>query len=396
MPTRVALLTFSATDFDSRIHRMTAALAGAGYEPVLVSPDEAPVIAGLAAHFRVPAVGKTAAQVLAHLALALPATVVSAAALPLHHLLPSCRRAVKALVMVQPAIIHANDWVTLPAALEAARRVGASVVYDSHEFATEEHADRLWWRFGMQRNIRVLEAALIGEAAHVVTIGPGLADALRRLYGERINALTIVRNLPDLPAQVTARTPDGQIRLAYAGLIRPDRRIDVMIAALARLDSRFRLQITGFGPPSHVAMLKSLAAAQGVGGRVDWHPAVPPSELVAHLGKADIGLFLSDGEHGQQRFALPNKIFEYTAAGLAIVSSGSGDVEALLARHGQGACLNSADPDALAALLLEISAVKLGTMKAKARHAALELNWGRESRELISVYEKLRAGIRAG
>ncbi len=69
---------------------------------------------------------------------------------------------------------------------------------------------------------------------------------------------------------------------------------------------------------------------------VDWHPAVPPEKLVPSLAFADIGLYVSAGETGQQQVALPNKIFEYTAAGLAVLTMGRCDAQAILARHGHG------------------------------------------------------------
>jgi glycogen synthase len=389
MPLKAALLTYSGTARDSRIRRMVRSLAEAGYAVNLVSPDIAPDMPGLAGHAFTPAIGETRAQVLRHLAMAAPSRLAAGAALPLHRLLPSCRQTLRALDAIRPDIIHANDWPTLPAAIAAARKTGARVIYDSHEFATEEHADRAWWRLVLQPHVRAVESRCIGAADHVLTVGPGIAGALDGLYGPSIRAMTVIRNLPDLPPNAPRREPDGSIRLAYAGLIRPERRIDAMIGALKLLDRRWRLRITGFGPESHLADLRRRAEALGVADRVTWHPPVAPQDMVAHLTESDIGLFLSDGAHGQQRFALPNKVFDYTGAGLAVAASGSADVAALLEHYGHGVMASSADAEALAAALRSMESAGIEGLKDKATLAARELNWSLESRKLLAVYAAL-------
>jgi glycogen synthase len=389
MPPRTALLTYAGTARDSRIRRMVRSLSEAGYAVSLVSPDIAPDMPGLAGHAFAPAIGETRAQVLRHLAMATPSRLAAGAALPLHRLLPSCRQAFRALDAIRPDIIHANDWPTLPAAVAAARRTGARVIYDSHEFATEEHADRAWWRLLLQPHVRAVESRCIGAAEHVLTVSPGIAGALGELYGPSIRAMSVIRNLPDLPRAAPRREPDGSIRLAYAGLIRPERRIDAMIGALAHLDGRWRLRITGFGPEGHVADLRRQAEALGVADRVTWHPPVAPDDLVTHLAESDIGLFLSDGVHGQQRFALPNKIFDYTGAGLAVAASGSLDVATLLEQHGHGLTARSADAEALVAAVRSMEAAGIEGLKDKAALAAGELNWSLESRKLLAVYADL-------
>lgn len=60
---------------------------------------------------------------------------------------------------IQPEVVHANDWATLPAAIAAKKQFKAKIVYDTHEFATQEHAERALWRLLYQPAIKSIERA---------------------------------------------------------------------------------------------------------------------------------------------------------------------------------------------------------------------------------------------
>lgn len=389
MSGRVAVVTYGPTTHDSRVRRIVAALGASGREVHLVSPDAAPAMPGLSRHSRIPAISATRADVLRSIAAGLGGTMLPAAAVALHRLLPASRAAFWILRDAAPDAIHANDWCTLPAAIAAARATGGQVIYDSHENAVEEHAGLLWWRLAMRRSVAAIERRLIGEASHVVTIGDALADAIRLRHPTAIRGLTIVRNTPEASTAPLAERSGGPLRLAYAGLLTPERRIDAMLAALALLPDEWRLDITGFGPSRHVAALRALADRTGVAGRVAWHPPVPPERLVDHLAASDVGLFLSAGRTGQQSVALPNKVFEYTAAGMAVVAAGSAEAARLLARHGHGLALEEATPRALAAALRTLDRAGIEALRRRAAAARDELSWSREKLRLLAVYDAL-------
>ncbi len=316
-----------------------------------------------------------------------PARVLPGAVLTLHRLHPSHRATVQALAVSGAEIIHANDWMTLPSAMEESRRTGARVIYDTHEMASEEHATSWLWRLLLAPHTRAIERQFIGRANHVMTVSDGLAGALLQLYPGLVSNVTVLRNLPEQRvAEPPARINDAR-RLVYAGLIRPERQINVMIEALSRLDSRFTLTIIGFGSESHIAELKAAAARLGVSERVVWEEAVPPDQLVSALSHHDIGLFLMQGETAQQRYALPNKIFEYTAAGLALVAAGSDDVASLIVEYGNGIALREPSVSVLAEALAGISDAGLDAFRAASRQSSTVLNWEAEKQKLLSLYE---------
>jgi glycogen synthase len=386
MTQRVAIVTYGQTDHDSRIRRIVRTLAESGRAVHLLSPDRAPSMPGLSGHDQIPALSMTRVQFLASLAACFGGTLLRPVAPSIHRLLPSARATIALLRRLRPDIVHANDWVTLPAAIAGAGR--ATVIYDSHEDAVEEHAAAFWWRIGARPAIAAIEGQLIGRAAHVLTVGPGLAEALRSRYS-RLAGVTVVRNLPDSAGPPVAQRPGQPLRLIYAGLMTKERRLDAMIEALARLPDGWTLIALGFGPARHALALRALAEKRGVASRITWRPPVPPEQLLEQLTEADIGIFLSDGQTRQQRLALPNKIFEYTAAGLAVATCGSDESNALLARHGHGIILPDAAPEKLADALVALGRSGIDRLRLKAAEARKDLIWSREKPALLAVYDSL-------
>jgi glycogen synthase len=385
---RIAVLTYNPVVMDSRVRRICETLARADHQVTLVSPDHEPGITGLSGHRAIPSFMKSRRDVVVSVALMAPSSVLPALAEPLHNLNPAVRAARRALAETAPDIIHANDWMTLPAALGEKARSGARVVYDSHEMATEEHGDNRLWKVMAQPHIVRLERDLIARADHVMTVGDGLAEALKGLYPGLATKPTVVRNMP--AKQQRQFQPVGAERiLTYVGLVRPERRIDLMISSLAFLDVRHRLHIMGFGPESHRRELLALAVALGVSDRILWKPPVAPDQVANAASVADIGLFLTDQKTRQQSLAFPNKLFEYIAAGLMVVSSDTAEIGRLLHATGCGLTVQQLSAEALASVISTLSDAQINLSKRAAVQAAQQLNWEAEAKKLLGVYAAL-------
>jgi glycogen synthase len=390
-PRRTAIVSFTSVTFDSRIRRLVRLLAEAGDEIGLLSADPAmPDGLPLASHVPLPAFGASRADVVRQIAAALPARVGRGLTLRSHLLLPSSRAAAAGLAAFRPQLIIAADWATLPVSADAARRFGARLVYDSHEVAVDEHAHLAWWRLLMRPHVEAVEGSLIAAAEHVITVGEGVAAALRARY-PGVPRIDVIRNLPETRAAV-ARPAGEPPMLIYAGLISAERRLDAMIGALALVRAPWRLTIMGFGRESAIAPLKQQAQDLGVASRVTWREAAAPERLVEALADADVGLFLSDGAGPQQTAALPNKVFEYAAAGLGLIASGSADVASLVARHGHGRFLAEASARALAEALDALDGRTLSGWKDRAIRLAEQENWTIEGAKLLAILRGIGAG----
>jgi glycosyltransferase involved in cell wall biosynthesis len=95
--------------------------------------------------------------------------------------------------------------------------------------------------------------------------------------------------------------------------------------------------------------LRELSAQLGLGQRVHFRAPVPLAELLSYSAQADVGVTLLEDTCENHRLALPNKAFEYVAAGIPVVASDLPELGRLVGSYGIGWTVDPADPAAIAA-----------------------------------------------
>ena len=383
----VAVLSFTSIDGDHRVLRTIAALAGRGYKVTAIGFGQQPPAD--CDFIPLPAPGGRPAQRAAIMLTQAPAGLIAASAVPLHFLRRHHRSARQALLALRPDIVHANDCPALPSAVAAKRAWRTRIVYDSHEFATEEHADNMRWRLVAQHHVREIERRFIGAADKVITVSDGIAEDLQALYALP-DLPTVVRNTPPYQT-VPFKEASGPRHLLFHGIMKGGRGIEATISALRHLPDTV-LTLRGNGAPAYLATLRNLAAEPALAGRVTFEAAVTAADVVPRAAEAHIGIFCAPIETRHNRFALPNKIFEYLMAGLAVVVTAGTDLADLVARYGVGVAASASTPEAIAAAIERISPNELHLMRGRALAAARELSWEHERNKLTDLYDALAAG----
>jgi glycogen(starch) synthase len=249
-------------------------------------------------------------------------------------------------------VVHAHDLESLPAGWITARRLGARLVYDAHELYTGMDVDppRLWLRL-----IWRLEGALAGRAHAVVTVSEQIAAELVRRHDLASTPL-VVLNCPPLE-NVAVEAQNGVVRAIYQAAVGPGRDLTELASAAERANGvELAARVLGAGTlPSGIARLEP----------------VRPHELVRSLAGFDVGLVIDRPETDNARLALPNKVFEYLMAGLAIVTPRVPAMAALVERERVG---TTYEAGRLGEALAEIASdrPRLAEMRTRARRAAVE------------------------
>jgi glycosyltransferase involved in cell wall biosynthesis len=289
----------------------------------------------------------------------------------------------------------ANDWNTLPLACRLADERGGRIAYDSHELATREYEERLRWRIFNRPYIATIERKFIHRADAVSTVSSGIADELSRLYDLESPPL-VVRSVPAY--EHTPFRPTGKdIRVLYHGLVVPGRGLEEAIDSVPLWDQRRTFVIRG--PVSSAAYVEGLqrrAAQRGVTDRVGFAPAVPMVDLVRAAAPFDIGFFALPSHSRHNEHALPNKFFEYAAAGLALLVSNQHEMSALLQKYDMGRIFLTPDPNGIATAINGLDPAAIDKYKRNALRAASELCWEREAETVLRRYNDIVAHGRAG
>lgn len=290
----------------------------------------------------------------------------------------------------------ANDWLALPIAAEGVRRHGGILVYDSHEFATEEYAEQLDWRLFQRPVVRTIEARFIKQAAVVTAVSQGIADELSRMY--RLNVPVFAsRNMPPYEA-CNFRSVGKQIKVLYHGVVKPGRGLHETLESVPMWRSDFVLTIRGPAtPPDYMDSLIRKAEELGISDRVTFEAPIPTSQLVRAAADHDIGFLALPGHSQHNEYALPNKVFEYMMGGLALILSDLTEMRRIIETYRTGVLLNSLTPEAIAATLNAITREEINAYKRASLEAAKELHWDRDAERTMDAYARALAstGVRA-
>lgn len=280
----------------------------------------------------------------------------------------------------------ANDWLVMPIVSRAVEKFGGASAYDSHEFATEEYVERLDWRIFQQPLVRTIERRHIARAAVVTSVSPGITEALKSRYALKVPTATL-RNLPRFEAH--AYRPVGQrVRFLYHGVVAQGRGLMETIESVSAWSPDTELVIRGPGSMEYIASLKAKVEACGVGGRVTIEPPIPTTELVRGASAFDVGMMALPGHSDHNQFALPNKIFEYTMAGLALCVSDLPAMADVVRQFGTGVLISDTTPEAIAEAVNRMDRSTINVMKQRSIEAAKQLHFDNDAQRVAELYEK--------
>jgi glycosyltransferase involved in cell wall biosynthesis len=378
---RIAMLLHKSVEFDSRVRREASALARAGHEVTVLELAAVPAGAHLEGFAR------RSVQPPPWLRRSLPFHLYRAAFLIWF---------VKGVMESKPDAVHAHDAaMLLPGALSA-RLTGAMLVYDSHELASSvPYRERAWVWF-----VAGIERLTVPRCAAVITVSDGIAERLRARY-RLARTPTVLRNVSALSSDgsgglrerlgISERTP----LVLHQGAPAPARGCEVLIEAVAQLPG-VHLAFLGDPEPGYGATLKEHIANHGLSDRVTLLPSVALEDLLAHTAEADVGVTLLQDTCENHRLALPNKLFEYIAAGVPVIASALPETRRLVEGHGVGWCVPPADPQALTGTLrVALHGPRDPHLRERMARAAAELCWLVEQERLLELYVRLQEA-RAG
>lgn len=291
-----------------------------------------------------------------------------------NHLLGEARRR---LSDVRPDAVIANDVPALPLALAIAGQ--APVLLDAHEYAPLWFEDRRLWRAVMQPYMTALTRRYVPRVAAMTTVAPALVEAYRELTGVEA---AVVTNAPDYH-ELHPRPPDGQIRLLHHGIANPSRSLERTIELMEHLDDRFTLDLVLVEhEPRHLRHLRRLAAPDP---RIRFLDPVPMRDIVGFANGYDVGVFLLPPRNFNYANALPNKLFEFIQARLAVAVGPSGEMARVVKEWGCGVVAPDFEAASLASRLQALDAAALTRLKHGSHAAASFLNARPNARLLRQV-----------
>ncbi len=311
-------------------------------------------------------------------------------------------------------IVMTRDLGVAALLLRMNRRV--PLVYESHGYAPDLAAALP----GMLSTARAPSAAKLDRlarreervwrgAAGYVTITAGLADDLRARFGDR-QRLAVVHDGVRLPGDEVRLTPGPAFMasgssptndrpiVGYAGHLYPWKGVDVLLHALAQVPEVGGLIVGGHEREPDLARMRALASTLGIGDRVAFTGQLRHAEVAARLDAADVLVLPNPPSAISTRATSPLKLFEYMAAGRAIVASDLPSIREVLANDDTALLVKPGDAGGLADAIRRLAAdpslrARLGDA---ARRASADYSWSRRAERLEALFRQVLDARTAG
>jgi glycosyltransferase involved in cell wall biosynthesis len=289
------------------------------------------------------------------------------------------------------------SWVSYGGALTS-RATGAPLVLENNgDHLADLDAKGIAPR-GAQRRLSIaLMGRTIRQASHIVVSGDSWRDAFIRRWDvppDRVttveNGTALVRLLPRSALRAFRTEPDDSapLKLVYLGGFQPWQGVEVLLRAIAGNAALREARVTLIGSGPGAATAQQLAADLGIARQVTFTGALAAEDYAPILADSDIGLapYCDWPEYSGL------KLFDYKAAGLAVIASGENGRPAVL-KHGQtGWIVPPCNEGALADALLQLAAStelrrRLGQnarLEAEACHG-----WDATARRLDAIFAEL-------
>lgn len=235
------------------------------------------------------------------------------------------------------------------------------------------------------------EHANYRTAAYALAGNQEAADVLRRKgYGGRLVVLPQFGVDPAIfhPA---AHPPDprGPLRIGYAGGLLPEKGIDLLLAACAKLRGAWQVHIVGDG--SERAALLRLAQTLGIAAQVWLEPRLTSSAMPAYYQGLDV-LVLPSRTRSNWKEQFGRVLIEAMACEIAVIGSTTGEIARVIGDA--GLLFPEADVDALAALLQRLidDPARRAALAARGRERVLaQFTMDSIATRTVAVYQEMMA-----
>lgn len=297
---------------------------------------------------------------------------------------PSVKTALKSIGDRRFDYIVANDPSALPLATRLAQ--GSPLLYDAHEYAPAKQEDDVRWRLIMKPYYVSILKRYLNQATRAITVSQGLADAYRENFGVSMEVIMNAPHRQDLnPSPIGARA----IRLVHHGNAVRRRKLDMLIKLMELLDERFTLDFI-LKPSERNYYNELVRKAEGT-PRIAFRDPVPPEQIAETINDYDIGVYSLPPANFNMANALPNKLFEFIQARLALAIGPTPEMANVVKQFDCGVVAEDFSVKSLATKLNELDRQDIERFKRNACQAADSLNYENVSKKLDAVFSSLAA-----
>jgi glycosyltransferase involved in cell wall biosynthesis len=289
-------------------------------------------------------------------------------------------------------VLVANDLDTLLPNYIHSKLRKIKLVYDSHEYFTEQ--EELINRKRVQRVWLKIEQYIFPKLKNVYTVN----DSIAHIYTAKYNVpVKVIKNLPlvntiiekpnNTIEQLVVSKEHSKILLTQGTGFNANRGIEELIEAMVLLPNDFVLFIVGTGLVINELKLKvdNLQLLD----KVFFIPTVTPAQLKWITQRAYLGLSLDKATCLNYEYSLPNKLFDFIQANVPIVSSNRVEVANVINKNKIGVVIKDVTPQNIATAIELIDEKLYEVFKINIAKIAVNYTWQNQEEALLTLYKIL-------
>lgn len=279
-------------------------------------------------------------------------------------------------------IINANDLDTILPAIWVGKMKNIPVVYDAHEYFTEQ--EEIVNRPRIKGIWKDIEKYALPKVAAAYTVSQGYAHLFENEYAVKFGIVRNATVLQDLPANITK--PEKYI--LYQGAVNYGRGLEQVLTAMQEVDCQ--LYICGDG--DILPQLKQQAKTLGIDHKVKFWGFIAPTELKKFTQQAHIGLTLFAKDGLSHYHSLANRFFDYMHAHVPQLAMAYPEYEQFNSQHKVALLVENIDPSNIASALNELlnNEHLYKELSQNAAIAKKEASWQAQEKVLIKTYKSLQ------
>ncbi len=285
-------------------------------------------------------------------------------------------------------ILHCNDLSALPIGVIIKKffNKDAKIVYDSHEYQAH--------RAGISKTISklsyYLEKSLLPYCDAVIVVSKSIAQGYIKDYD--IEEPALILNTPNFTKidksdyfRKKYKISNSEKIFLYQGRLSTFRGIKKLVAIFEIMPTNYHLILMGHGEE----LKEFLSNIKNVNIHV--HEPVPPYKILEYTSSADYGVHPIPGDGIlNHEYCLPNKIFEYTMAGLPLIVNALPEMKRFVEENNIGISVDFNDSlESLRDSFIDFSKQDYSKYKDNLNDTASKFNWEEQEKVLLKIYEKL-------
>jgi glycosyltransferase involved in cell wall biosynthesis len=279
-------------------------------------------------------------------------------------------------------ICHGLGFLQLCSELKTS---GTKLILNAHEYYPAEFEDKQEWKGLGEKYKSVLNSCsskidLIFAVNE--TIGVRYQKEFKIPFVEITNATDHEADLKPIPVT-------EPIKIIHHGVALVNRKIEIMIEAVLKSSTSCELHLILV--PTEKEYFQKLVSKYNGNKRIIFSDTVAVKQISKHINQFDLGLFYLEPVNYNWKHALPNKLFEFVQARLAVMVSPNPDMKKVVEQYKLGWVTKDFSMDSLVDAINSVSVKKIEYFKNNSQEFSKELSSSKTKQLMLESVEQLCA-----